>query len=96
MKTAIKVYMLKVTAVITAILMTTFSFFASLVIFYRSVEIVGNMYYTMPTNYVILFGIGFVLIWLVTLSADSAEWIMKKGLERANNLKGVSDAKGKN
>jgi hypothetical protein len=96
MRTAIKAYMLKLTVIITAILMSTFSFFASLVIFYRSVEIVNNMYYTMPTNYVILFGIGFVLIWLVTLSADSAEWIMKKGLERANNLKGVSDAKGKN
>jgi len=96
MRTAIKAYMLKVVAVTTAILMTTFSFFASLVIFYRSVEIVDDMYYTTATNYAILFGIGFVLIWLVTLSTDSAEWIMKKGLERANNFKGVSDAKGKN
>ena len=84
---AIKAYALKVTAFLTALFFTGFSFLASLVIFARSIEIIQNMGYTNAAKYGILFGIGFVLIWLVTLAADSSQWIMKNGFKKANEIK---------
>jgi len=87
MKTAIKAYALKVTAFLTALFFTGFSFLASLVIFAESVEITQSMVYTSATKYSILFGIGFILIWLVTLAADSSQWIMKNGFKKANEIK---------
>lgn len=79
--------MLKATAFLTALFFTSFSFLASLVIFAESVEITKNMGYTNPTKYGIMFGIGFVLIWLVTLATDSSQWIMKNGFKKANDIK---------
>lgn len=87
MKTAIKAYMLKVTAFLTALFFTGFSFLASLVIFTESVELTQTLSLTSPAKYGILFGIGFVLIWLVTLAADSSQWIMKNGFKKANDIK---------
>ena len=87
MKTAIKTWSLKVVSFLTALFFTGFSFLASLVIFAESVEIIQNMGYTNPVKYGILFGIGFVLIWLVTLAADSSQWIMKNGFKKANDIK---------
>ena len=87
MKTSIKVYMLKVTAFLTALFFTGFSFLASLVIFAESVQITQDIGYTNATKYGILFAIGFILIWLVTLAADSSQWIMKNGFKKANEIK---------
>ena len=87
MKTPIKVYMLKVTAFLTALFFTSFSFLASLVIFAESIEITQSLHLTSPAKYGIIFGIGFVLIWLVTLAADSSQWIMKNGFKKANDIK---------
>tara|TARA_R100001086_G_scaffold145802_1_gene77111 strand:+ start:322 stop:594 length:273 start_codon:yes stop_codon:yes gene_type:complete len=87
MRTAIKVYMLKVTAFLTALFFTGFSFLASLVIFAESVVIAQNLDYTNSAKYGILFCVGFVLIWLVTLATDSSQWIMKNGFKKANDIK---------
>jgi hypothetical protein len=87
MKTSIKAYMLKVTAFLTALFFTGFSFLASLVIFAESVQITQDIGYTNTTKYGILFAIGFTLIWLVTLAADSSQWIMKNGFKKANEIK---------
>ena len=54
-----------------------FTLFASTVIFYRSVEIIQNLYYTSAEKFGILAGIGFVLIWLSTLAKHSAESVIK-------------------
>ena len=87
MKTAIKAWGLKITAFLTALFFTGFSFLASLVIFAESVEITQNMVYTNAVKYSILLAIGFILIWLVTLAADSSQWIMKNGFKKANDIK---------
>ena len=91
MRTAIKVYMLKAAAFLTAIFFTGFSFLASLVIFAESVLITKDMHLTNPAKYGIMFGIGFVLIWLVTLAADSSQWILKNGFKKANTFKGENN-----
>ena len=83
MKTAIKTYMLKVTAFLTALFFTGFSFLASLVIFAESIKITQSLGYTNSVKYAILFAIGFVLIWLVTLATSSSQWIMKKGFNKS-------------
>jgi hypothetical protein len=91
MRTGIKVYMLKITSFLTALFFTGFSFLASLVIFAESVKITQNINYTSATKYGILFLIGFVLIWLVTLAADSSHWIMKNGFKKADTFKGENN-----
>ena len=87
MRASIKAYTLKVTCFIWALFMIVFSFLSSLVIFAELVKITQNMGYTDTTKYGILFGIGFVLIWLVTLATDSSQWIMKNGFKKANEIK---------
>ena len=87
MKTEIKMYMLKVTAFLTALFFTGFSFIASLVIFAESIEITQTMSLTNPAKYGIMFGIGFLLIWLVTLATESSQWIMKNGFKKAEDFK---------
>ena len=84
MRTSIKAWGLKITAFLTALFFTSFSFLASLVIFAESVELTNTLSLTNPAKYGIMFGIGFVLIWLVTLAADSSQWIMKNGFKKAN------------
>lgn len=86
MKTTIKAWALKVSVFLTAMFCTGFSFLASLVIFARSVEIARDMGYTSGTKYGILFAIGFILIWLVTLASESSQWIMKNGFKKANEI----------
>ena len=87
MRTSIKAWGLKITAFLTALFFTSFSFLASLVIFAESVELTNTLSLTNPAKYGIMFGIGFVLIWLVTLAADSSQWIMKNGFKKANDIK---------
>ena len=87
MRTAIKVWALKMTAFLTALFFTVFSLLASVVIFAESVKITHNMEYTNATKYGMLLGIGFILIWLVNLAADSSQWIMKNGFKKANEIK---------
>ena len=87
MRTSIKAWGLKITAFLTALFFTSFSFLASLVIFAESVELTNTLSLTNPAKYGIMFGIGFVLIWLVNLAADSSQWIMKNGFKRANDIK---------
>tara|TARA_Y100001938_G_scaffold137520_1_gene201803 strand:- start:331 stop:603 length:273 start_codon:yes stop_codon:yes gene_type:complete len=87
MRTSIKAWGLKITAFLTALFFTSFSFLASLVIFAESVELTNTLSLTNPAKYGIMFGIGFVLIWLVTLATDSSQWIMKNGFKKANDIK---------
>jgi hypothetical protein len=87
MKTTIKSCMLKVTAFLTALFFTSFSFLASLVIFAESIELTQALHLTSPEKYGIIVGIGLILIWLVTLAADSSQWIMKNGFKKANDIK---------
>ena len=77
MRTAIKVWALKMTAFLTALFFTVFSLLASVVIFAESVKITHNMEYTNATKYGMLLG----------LAADSSQWIMKNGFKRANDIK---------
>ena len=90
MKAAIKVkaYMLKTVSFLTALFFISFSLLSSLVIFAESIKLTQNMGYTKATEYGILLGIGFLLIWLVTLTTDSSQWIMKNGFKKANDIKG--------
>jgi len=85
--------MIKTTVFLTALFFSGFSFLASLVIFAESIEIIQSMGYTNSAKYGMIFGIGFVLIWLVTLATDSSQWILKNGFKKANNIKGVYNAK---
>ena len=87
MKTSIKAYMLKTVSFLTALFFTGFSFLASLVIFVESIEITQSLHLTNSAKYGIMFGIGFILIWLVTLASDSSQWIMKNGFKKANEIK---------
>lgn len=91
MRTAIKAYMLKLTCFLCALFIVTFSFFSSLVIFAEIIGITQSMDYTKGAEYGILAAIGFVLIWLVTLAADSASWILKSGFKKADMFKGVNN-----
>lgn len=91
MKTEIKAHALRITCFLTALIMTVYSLVASLIIFAESVAITKNMGYTNSAEYGILFGIGFILIWLVTLTTDSSQWIMKKGFKKADTFKGENN-----
>mgnify|MGYP001219657586 CR=1 FL=1 len=84
----IKSTALKVATFALGLSMASFSFFASLVIFARTVEIIQNMYYTKPIMYGIIMGIGLVLIWLISLTASSAQWIVQEGFKKADQIKG--------
>ena len=87
MMNKVKANALKAVSFITALAFTSFSLVASLIIFAESIKIIQNIGYTNTAKYSILFGIGFVLIWLVTLTADSSQWIMKNGFKKANDIK---------
>jgi len=91
MRTAIKASLLKFVCFTWALFLISFSFLASLVIFAESVFITQTLGYTKSTEYGILFAIGFILIWLVTLASDSASWILKSGFKKADMFKGVNN-----
>tara|TARA_R100000152_G_C6752841_1_gene176565 strand:- start:732 stop:1001 length:270 start_codon:yes stop_codon:yes gene_type:complete len=84
----IKSGLIKASVFALGLFMAGFSFIASLVIFARMVEIIQNMYYTAPTKYGMIVGIGLVLIWLISLAANSAQWIVQEGFKKANQTKG--------
>ena len=75
----IKKRLIKVLAWGLGLFVGLFTLFSSSVIFWRSIEIVQSLDYTKEERYVIIGLIGFMLIWLCSMAADSAESIIKSG-----------------
>ena len=86
MKTSIKILMLKSVTYITSIAMMVFGVGSGIVIFTRSAEIILEMPYTKGEASAIMVGIGVALIWLIVLLSESAEWIVRKGFKKAENI----------
>jgi len=80
-KTPIKMLVIKSAMFVLAAFISLFSLGASAVIFWRSVEIVQGLDYTKWEEYGILAFVGFVLMWLCSLAASSAESIILKQLK---------------
>jgi hypothetical protein len=81
-----KVYLIKSSAFLLALLMIGFGIFSSIMIFAQSVEIILAFGYTKEKSAVILSGIGFLLIWLVTLVGDSANEFLIAGYKKASEV----------
>jgi hypothetical protein len=81
-----KVYLIKSSAFLIALLMIGFGLFSSIMIFAQSVEIILAFGYTKEKSTVILSGIGFLLIWLVTLLGDSANAFLVAGYKKASEV----------
>lgn len=86
MRTAVKVWLLKITSLITSVFIAVFCVGAGAVIFTRSIEIISGMHYTNTESAGIIVGIGALLIWIIVLGADSAEHILKAGFKKANDF----------
>jgi len=82
MKTSIKILMLKSVTFLVGIAMVVFGMGSGIVIFTRSAEIVLGMPYTNAEASAILIGIGVILIWLIVLLTESAEWIVREGFKK--------------
>lgn len=78
---------IKVCMFMLAAFISIFSIGASTVIFWRSIEIVQSFGYTKWQEYGIVICIGFVLTWLCTLSASSAESIIINQLKKSKEKK---------
>ncbi len=87
MKTSIKILMLKSVTFLLGMVMVVFGTGSGIVIFTRSVEIVLGMPYTNAEASAILIGIGVILIWLIVLLAESAEWIVREGFKKVELIK---------
>jgi nitrate reductase gamma subunit len=87
MKTSIKILMLKSVTFLLGIVMVVFGAGSGIVIFTRSAEIVLGMPYTNTEASAILIGIGVILIWLIVLLTESAEWIVREGLKKVELIK---------
>lgn len=59
-----------------------FTLFASGIIFWRSIEIVQALDFTRQEEYGIVGIIGFMLIWLCSMAADSAEHLISIGCKK--------------
>lgn len=66
---------------VLASFISLFSIGASTVIFWRSIEIVQALSFTKWEEYSIIIGVGFMLAWLCSLAASSAENIIMKQLK---------------
>jgi Co/Zn/Cd efflux system component len=88
-KTPIKMLATKVAMFGVAAFISFFSLGASVIIFWRSIEIVLNLDYTKNEQYVIVGIIGFVLMWLCSLAASSTESIIEKQLIKEQNNNGI-------
>lgn len=80
-KTPIKLLVIKGAWFVLAAFISLFSIGASTVIFWRSIEIVQSLNYTKGEEYGILVVVGFLLAWLCSLAASSAESIILKQLK---------------
>ena len=87
MKTSIKVLALKSATFLMGFAMVVFGTGSGIVIFTRSAEIVLGMPYTNAEASAILIGIGVILIWLIVLLAESAEWIVREGFKKVELIK---------
>jgi hypothetical protein len=87
MKTSIKILMLKSVTFLLGMVMVVFGTGSGIVIFTRSVEIVLGMPYTNAEASAILIGIGVILIWLIVLLTESAEWIVREGFKKVELIK---------
>ncbi len=74
--------MLKSVTFLVGIAMVVFGTGSGIVIFTRSAEIVLGMPYTNAEASAILIGIGVILIWLIVLLTESAEWIVREGFKK--------------
>lgn len=59
---------------------------SAITIFTRSAEIILEMPYTKGEASAIMVGIGIALAWLIVLLVNSAEWIMREGFKKAENI----------
>lgn len=84
-KTPIKMLVIKSAWFVLAGFIALFSFGASTVIFWRSIEIVQDLSFTKWEEYGIVVIIGLVLMWLCSLAASSAESIILKQLKKRSN-----------
>tara|TARA_Y100000114_G_C11712890_1_gene304424 strand:+ start:453 stop:686 length:234 start_codon:yes stop_codon:yes gene_type:complete len=76
---------------VLSLIVACFGFFSSIVIFGEIAKIVNTLGYTSGTKYGILFAVGFTLIWLVTITTDSAQAIMLTGFKKAEKFKGETN-----
>jgi hypothetical protein len=88
MKTTIKSWLLKTVSVMVAIAMASFGLIASILIFTESIAIVATLDIARDTSIIVLSGIGLALIWLITLLAESANYIVITSFNKANKTKG--------
>jgi hypothetical protein len=86
-KTPIKMLLAKTAMYTLAVFISFFSIIASAVIFRRSIEIVQNLDYTKGEEYAILISVGFVLAWLCSLAASSAESIVTNQILKTSKEK---------
>ena len=70
-----------------ALFIASFTLFSSLVIFWRTVEIVQSLSYTKEEQYGIVGIVGFMLIWLCSMATNSADDIIKSGNKKAASIK---------
>lgn len=81
-KTPIKTLVIKTAWFALSAFITFFSLGASAVIFWRTIEIVESLDYTKGEAYAIIGIVGFLLMWLCSLAANSAEDIILKQLNK--------------
>ena len=86
MRTAIKIWTIRASVLVTALIMIGFGLGSSIIIFTECVKIVLALGYTKFKTGVILSGIGIVLIWLVTLLGDSANAFLITGFNKASEV----------
>ena len=91
MRTAVKAWVLRVSTFMLSLIIAGFGFVSSIIIFAEISKLIYFMGYTNGPKYAMLFFVGFTLIWLVTLTTDSAHALMKTGLRKAEKLKGENN-----
>ena len=91
MRTEIKAWLLRMGTFTLSLIVACFGFFSSVVIFGEIAKIVNVLGYTNGAKYGILFAVGFTLIWLVTITTDSAQAIMLTGFKKAEKFKGETN-----
>jgi hypothetical protein len=86
MRTAIKVWAIRASVIVSSLIMIGFGLGASVVIFSECVKIVLGLGYTKLKTGAILSGIGIALMWLVTLLGDSANAFLISGFKKASQV----------
>ena len=91
MRTAVKAWVLKVSTFMASLIIAAFGFVSSIIIFSEISQLIYLMGYTNGAKYAMIFFVGFTLIWLVTLTTDSAHALMLTGFRKAEKLKGENN-----